>query len=641
MYDFLPWNDGVRAGGLCETGRVHAALWIVVLVATVTVVTGAARRSPVPAPLLLTLVGLGASYIPSIPEVELTPDLVLIGFLPPLLYAAALETSLVDFRANRRPIALLSVGLVIVNTIVVGLVAWWVLPIPAAPAFALGAVVAPPDAVAATAIARRVGMPRRMVTILQGESLVNDATALVALRTAIVAAAGTISIWEIGLRFVVVAAGGVAAGVAVAFVTGKLRRQIDDEVLDTAVSFVTPFIAYLLAEELGASGVLAVVVTGLILGHKSHLMQSASSRVFERTNWASVQFMLENTVFLLIGLQVRSILDNAANNSLSTGRIALACVAVTVTTMLVRPLWVFPATYLPRLIPSVRAVDPFPPWTVPAAISWAGMRGVVTLAAAFILPADTPQRDVLILIALVVVGATLLIQGSSLPWWLRRLGLSGPDPGEDALQAASVAQRAASAGLRRLAELRTDADSEAVIERLERRSNERAEAMWEQLGSAAETPSQAFARLRIAMIEAERRELIDLRDQGLVPDEVMRRVIAAIDIEETVLDLGRTWSGEDRDTVLRSPVVGGGCEHLERVVQTPAPRTPNGCEECLRDGLEWVHLRLCLTCGHVGCCNSSVGRHADAHFVETDHPVMRSFEPGEGWRWCFVDELLG
>jgi monovalent cation/hydrogen antiporter len=171
---------------------VHAALWIVVLVATVTAVTALARRGPVPAPLLLTVVGLVASYLPGVPEVELSPEVVLVGFLPPLLYAAALNTSLVDFRRNRRPIALLSVGLVIATTFAVGLVAWWLLPIEPSIAFALGAVVAPPDAVAASAIARRVGMPRRMVTILQGESLVNDATALVALRTALVAAAGTV-----------------------------------------------------------------------------------------------------------------------------------------------------------------------------------------------------------------------------------------------------------------------------------------------------------------------------------------------------------------------------------------------------------------------------------------------------------------
>ena len=622
---------------------MHAALWIVALVATVTVVTGLSRRSPVPAPLLLTVVGVVASFIPGIPNVDLSPELVLVGFLPPLLYAAALKTSLVDFRRNRRPIALLSVGLVIATTLVVGLVTWWLLPIPAGYAFALGAVVAPPDAVAATAIARRVGMPRRMVTILQGESLVNDATALVALRTALVAAAGTVTIWHIGWDFVVTALGGVAVGVVVAIVTGKVRKRIEDEITDTAVSIVTPFLAYLLAEQIHVSGVLAVVVTGLILGHNAHLLQSASSRIFERTNWATIEWLLENTVFLLIGLQVKMILDAAGGSSLGTQRIAVSCIVVTLTVMVVRPLWVFPSTYLPRLVPSIRAVDPSPPWTYPAAISWAGMRGVVTLAAAFILPSDTPERAVLILIALVVVGVTLLVQGATLPWVLRRLGLSGPDPAEDALQAASVSQRASTAGLNKLEQLRTDEDSDAVIERLQRRSRERAEAMWERLGSASETPSQAYARLRIAMIEAERQELIRLRDLGVVPDDVMRDVMDSIDIEETVLDLGdRAWNGEEREDVLRPPVAAkGGCEHLASCDKTPSPKTPEGCEECLRDGLEWVHLRLCLTCGHVGCCDSSIGKHSDLHYAETGHPVMRSFEPGEAWRWCYVDELLG
>ena len=430
-----------------KTERVHSAGWIVALGATVIAVSGLSRRAPVPAPLLLTLVGVVASFVPGIPDVHLSPEVVLVGFLPPLLYAAALKTSLVDFRANRRPIALLSVGLVIFTTVVVGLVAWWVLPIDAAPAFALGAVVAPPDAVAATAIARRIGMPRRMITILQGESLVNDATALVALRTALVAAAGTVSVWEVGLDFVGAVVGGLAVGVLVAIVTGKIRKRIDDEILDTAVSLVTPFIAYILAEQVEASGVLAVVVTGLILGHKSHLLQSASSRIFERTNWATIEFLLENAVFLLIGLQVRSILEAAGNSPLGTERIVLACTAVTLAVIISRPIWVFPSTYVPRWFPKIRAVDPAPPWTYPAALSWAGMRGVVTLAAAFILPDDTPLREVLILIALVVVAATLLLQGATLPWLLRRLGLSGPDPAEDALQAASVSQRASSAGL--------------------------------------------------------------------------------------------------------------------------------------------------------------------------------------------------
>jgi monovalent cation/hydrogen antiporter len=388
---------------------VHIAVGIVALVAVVTFVTAVARRRELPAPLLLTVAGLAASYIPGVPDVELSPEVVLIGFLPPLLYSAALNTSLLDFKRNLRPIAFLSVGLVVVNTFAVGLVVWWLLPVPLAAALALGAVVAPPDAVAATAIARKVGMPRRMVSILEGESLVNDATALVALSSAVAALSGPVSVLDIGYDFVETAVGGIAVGVLVAVVTGRVRFHIQDEITSTAVSMITPYISYLIAEQFHFSGVLAVVFTGLILGHKSHLMQSASARIFERTNWATIDFLLENTVFLLIGLQVRRIIVAASHSDLSWGTIATACLLTTLTVIVVRPIWVFPATYLPRLIPAIRAKDPMPPWTTPAAISWAGMRGVVTLAAAFVLPVDTDNREVLILIALVVVGATLLI----------------------------------------------------------------------------------------------------------------------------------------------------------------------------------------------------------------------------------------
>ena len=620
---------------------MHVAAGVIALVATVTLVTAFSRRLPVPAPLVLVVVGVAASFVPHVPEVELSPDLILLGFLPPLLYAAALNTSLLDFHANKRPIALLSVGLVIATTVSVGLVTWWLLPVEAPVAFALGAVVAPPDAVAATAIARRVGMPRRLVTILQGESLVNDATALVSLRAAIAAFGGTVTVWDIGLDFVFTAAGGVLVGVAMAFIMGKIRKHLHDEVADTAVSIVTPFASYILAEELTFSGVLAVVFTGLILGHRAHLLQSASSRVFERTNWRTIEFMLENTVFLLIGLQVRSILQGAGESSLGIQRILLVCVAVTLTVILVRPLWVFPATYLPRLIPAVRRQDPSPPWTYPAAVSWAGMRGVVTLAAVLVLPPETPAREVLILVALVVVGTTLLLQGASLPWVLRHLGLYGPDPAEDALQAASVAQRASAAGLRRLDEVRDGDEREEVIERARRRSNELSEAMWERLGGSDETPSQAYTRLRLAMIDAEREELIRLRDQGVVPDDVLRKVIAAIDVEETVLHVGQSWSGESSEGELTSVITRGGCDHLEKMAVTPHPATPQGCEECLAEGLHWVHLRLCMSCGHVGCCDSSIGKHASRHFDSEEHPVVRSFEPGEAWRWCFVDDILG
>ncbi len=243
----------------------------------------------------------------------------LVGLLPPLLYAAAIRTSLVDFRANRRPIALLSIGLVLFTTAGVGLLVWWLLDVPLAVGFALGAVVAPPDAVAATSIARRIGLPRRVVTILEGESLVNDATAIVTLRASIAAIGGTRQRLAGRRRASSLSAiGGVLIGVVVAIVVGKIRKLIQDDVTDVAVSLLTPWIAYLPAEEIHIpgvdghpSGVLAVVVAGIILGHKSPLIQSASSRLFERTNWATISYVLENAVFLLIGLQVRSIVDDA------------------------------------------------------------------------------------------------------------------------------------------------------------------------------------------------------------------------------------------------------------------------------------------------------------------------------------------
>ncbi len=371
---------------------MHVALWVVALVAVVTAASVLSRRLPQPAPLSLTLVGLAASFVPGVPTIGLSPDVVLIGFLPPLLYATALRTSLVDFSRNRLAILQLSVGLVLVSTFVTAVVIWSLIPVPFAVAVAVGAVVAPPDAVAATAVARRVGMPRRMVTILEGEGLVNDATALVALRTAIAATSGAVSIWGVGFDFIATAVGGVAVGLAVAFVTGKARKLIEDEVTDTAVSLITPFLAYLLAEELNSSGVLAVVVAGLTLSHKSYLLQTASSRIFERTIWSTIEFLLENTVFFLIGFQVRQIIVDAGDSGLPTDQVVLVCVAVSLTVMLVRPLWVFPMMYLPRRIPGLRrwAADGPPlPLAVPAGISWAGMRGVVTLAAAFVLPDNT------------------------------------------------------------------------------------------------------------------------------------------------------------------------------------------------------------------------------------------------------------
>lgn len=628
---------------------MDTALSLVSLLAVVVAVSALAGRWSMSAPLVLIVVGIIGSYVPFVPTFELTPEIVLVGLLPPLLYAASIRTSLIDFRANRRPIALLSVGLVLFTALGVGLVVWALLDVPLAVGLAIGAVVAPPDAVAATAIARRVGLPRRVVTILEGESLVNDATAIVTLRTSIAAISGTVSAWQVGLGFVVSAAGGVLIGLLVALVVGRIRRHIEDEVTDVAVSLLTPWIAYLPAEQIHLpgidsqpSGVLAVVVAGLVLGHKSPVIQSGSSRLFERTNWATISYALENAVFLLIGLQLRAIVDDLGASDMSPGRIAWSCGAVLVAVIALRILWVFPATYLPRLIPAVRAGDPAPPPRVIFLVAWTGMRGVVTLAAVFLLPKDTPAREVLVLMAFVVTVGTLLVQGLTLPWLVRWLRIPGPDRHEDHLQEATIYQSVTDAGMTYIEEEVEGPISEAVMHRLRERATDRTNAVWERLGGT-QTPSAQYSRLRAGMLSREREELLRIRDLGTVDQAVLARVMNALDVEESILD--RAYEDEttaDREVDLRpSYDPGGPCEHLAGASDVPAPRTPTGCEECLRDGSDWVHLRLCMACGHVGCCDSSPGQHGTQHFRDTAHPVMRSFEPGEAWRWCFVDEVTG
>lgn len=628
---------------------METALTLVTLLAIVVGVSAIAGKYGVSAPLVLIVVGIVGSYLWFVPEFELTPEIVLVGLLPPLLYAAAIRTSLIDFKANMRPIALLSVGLVLFTTVVVGFLVSWLLDIPLAAGFALGAVVAPPDAVAATAIARRIGLPRRVVTILEGESLVNDATAIVTLRTSIAALAGSVSVWQVGAGFVVSAVGGVAIGLAVALVISKLRRRIEDELTDVAVSLLTPWIAYLPAEEIHLpgldsqpSGVLAVVVAGIILGHKSPVIQSGASRLFERTNWATISYVLENSVFLLIGLQIRAIVDDISQSDLSATRITVSCIAVLVAVIVVRFVWVFPATYLPRLIPSVAENEQRPTPQSAFLVAWTGMRGVLTLAAVFLLPEDTPQREVLVLMAFVVTVGTLMIQGLTIPLFVRWLKVPGPDRHEDHLQEATIFQAVTDAGMSFLEEEVDGTVPEPVMDRLRSRATDRTNAVWERLGGTG-TPSAQYSRLRAAMLQRERQELLRIRDLGTVDQSVLTRIMNALDVEESILD--RMYEDEttaDREIDLRPTYEQAGpCEHLADACTVPEPRTPSGCEECLRDGSEWVHLRLCMACGHVGCCDSSVNRHGTKHYEETGHPVMRSFEPGEAWRWCFVDEVTG
>jgi Na+/H+ antiporter len=620
---------------------------IVLLVSAVAVLSAAAHRIGVPAPLLLVPVGIAASFVPGVPDYELDPEMVLVGILPPLLYAAAIRTSLIDVRRDRRAIGLLSVGLVAFTCVVVGFVSWLIIPdLPLAAGLALGAVVAPPDAVAATAVGRRVGLPRRMTSILEGESLLNDAIALVALRTSIAALAGSITVWQIGVDVTVAAVGGTVVGLAVGAMLVAVRRRIENVVLDTTLSFVAPFVAFIAAEELSISGshpsgVLAVVITGAILGHFSDRLQSARARISERLNWETIQFILENSVFLLIGLQVRDVLDDVSKSTVGGGSLLLICGGVLLTTIVSRFVWVFPATYLPRLIPAVRRVDPAPPWQVPAGVSWAGMRGVVTLAAVFALPESTPNRPVLVLAAFAVVAGTLLLQGATLPMAIRRLGLRGPDLAEDALAEAGALQEAARAGLARLDELAAGAP-EDVVTRLRERTLERANRSWERLGAVGdhETPSDAYRRLRLEMLAAERAAVQERRAAGLLEADLLLDVRHVLDIEESQLDQPQDLIDASAGTPLVAATAGA-CGHLRQHWPVEAVPAEPLCRRCVEDGTNPVHLRMCLACGEVACCDSSVGRHATAHYEATRHAVMRSVEPGEAWRWCYIDQRLG
>jgi monovalent cation/hydrogen antiporter len=408
---------------------VNVALTILGVVAAVLVVAAVAERLGFPAPLLLIVVGIAASFVPGLTPPELTPELVLLGLLPPLLYATAIRTSVIDFRANKRAIISLSVVLVVVTALGVGLITWWLLPVDFAVAFALGAVVAPPDAVAATSIARRVGLPRQLVTILEGESLVNDATAITCLRVAIAAIGGAVSVAEVTGGFLIAAGGGALTGLVVALAVIPIRRRITQPVFDTAVSFVVPFAAYVPAElivvdEFHGSGIIAVVTAGLILGHKSPVIQSGQSRLSERVNWATIQFLLENTVFLLIGLQAQRILSEVQQSELSGAQITGFVLAVLGAVIVIRLVWVA----LSRVFLFRRKWERegyVSPWGNTLVIGWAGLRGVVTLAAAFLIPEGVPQREVLILAAMVATAGTLLLQGLTLPALVRALKIRG------------------------------------------------------------------------------------------------------------------------------------------------------------------------------------------------------------------------
>jgi CPA1 family monovalent cation:H+ antiporter len=521
---------------------VHQIETVFALLVVVAALVTLARRFAYPYPIVLVLGGLLLGFVPGLPEVRLDPEIVFLLFLPPILYSAAVFTSFRQFRANLRPISLLAVGLVLTTTVAIATVAHAVirgLTWPAA--LALGAIVSPPDAVAATAITRKLGVPQRIVTILEGESLVNDASALIAYRMAVAAAmTGLFSFSDAALRFALVGLGGVGVGLAVGWLAAHARRRVNDPPVQITLSLLTPFAAYLPAEALGVSGVLAVVTTGLYIG-ATPLQISPGTRLQALAVWEMVVFLLNGFIFILIGLQLPGIMAGLSDYSLL--RLVGYAVLISLTAIVVRFVWVFPASYLPRLLSrSLRERDPYPGWRNVTVVAWTAMRGVVSLAAAFALPftlpsgAPFPQRELILFLTFGVILATLVLQGLSLPWLLRRLGVA--DARALAREERTARLEAARAAIARLEQLAAEnGDHAEHLDRLrwryERRNRRLGMDVHAPENELCEMISGAYERLRRDVLNAEREVIRRLRDEGAISDEVMLRIDRELDLEDT------------------------------------------------------------------------------------------------------------
>lgn len=576
---------------------IRMALLGVAAIVTIVAAGVFSKKLGVAAPLILIVIGVGFSFIPGAPT-AVPHELILVGLLPPILYSAAIAVPVVDFRRNLLSISALSVALVIVTAVVTGLILYLVFPsLNLAAAIAIGAVISPTDAVAATAVAKKLGLPPRLVTILEGESLVNDATALVLLRSAIAASAGAFAFWDVVADFAFAVSVAIVIGLLVGFVTVLVRSKLRDPILDTAISFVVPFIAFIPAELVNASGVLAVVVAGLYSGHRGAEMFSAQARISERLNWRTLQFVLENGVFLLMGVQVSLLISEAHADDLSADRAIYLGLAMTGVVLVLRFTFIVPLLFALRrqreqakrnqtrwgeLLRRIRGrIERDETWANNARITrrssqlektfkrrqadldqmkaqglgwrggvvlgWSGMRGVVTLAAAQSLPQDTPYRAQLILIAFTVAVTTLLLQGGTLPWVIKATGIRGSDHTADQRELAALFDEIGQAGLAALENPsfvlpEGEPLDPVVVERVRNDTLLGAQSAWERAehGDDAEaferSPQGQYRALRREVLVAERAALLQARAEGTYSSRILTRAQALIDLEETRLE---------------------------------------------------------------------------------------------------------
>jgi Na+/H+ antiporter len=520
------------------TGVVEIFVGLLLAVAVLALL---ARKLHIPYPILFVIGGLLLGSIHGLPQVRLNPELVFLFFLPPLLFPAAFFTSWRDFRANLRPISLLAVGLVLFTTVIVAWLAHYFMKLPLAAGFVLGAIISPPDAIAATAIAERLKIPRRIVTILEGESLVNDATALVAYRFGVAAVVtGSFSLAQAGGQFFIVGIGGILIGLAVGWLAQQFHKRVDDAPIEITVSLLTPFVAYLLAERLvGVSGVLAVVTAGLYLGWRTPEIISYRTRLQGGPVWEMVEFLLNGFVFILIGLQLPAVLQALAGDDIPIHRLIWFALVISVAVIAIRLLWVFPAAYLPRLLfKRIRQRDPYPSWRHVTLIGWTGMRGVVSLAAALALNETFPGRDLILFLTFTVILVTLVVQGLSLPLVIRWLGIK--DDGSMEIEERDARLKANQAALARLNEIgeRDPAKADA-LQRLRAEYEDHIlqvkGAEFGNAGTALRLFSSEFERLSHEALQVERRTILKLRNEDAIADEVLRRIQRDIDLAEARL----------------------------------------------------------------------------------------------------------
>ncbi len=515
---------------------------LLLFLAVLVVAAVVARRLNTAPSIVLVVAGVAFALVPGLPRIELAPEFVLLVILPPLIYSAGVSMSWREFRFNLRPIILLAFGAVLFTAGAVATAAYYMLGLPWSVGFLLGAIVAPPDVVAPLAIARRLGLPRRLLVVLEGEGLANDATALILYRFAVVAvSSGMFSPTQAVGTFAAIVVGEIVWGIAVGWLSLNLRKLAREPRIEIVLSLMTPYLAYWVPEHLGGSGVLATVATGLYVSWNGPLLIPSATRLQGIFFWDLFIYVIEGFIFLITGMQVRTLMDSASG--LSLRELAIAIVLTTAIVIVARFVWVFPATYLPRwLIPAVRRRDPSPPWQHPFVLSFIGVRGVVSLAAALALPLTLangqpfPHRDLILFVSFGVIIATLVGLGLALPAVIRWLGVARYRSAEHRRERdAELAARhsALDAGLRRLEALTAERDlPEEISELLKARAEQRRRQFPQHLDDSTMELASIHAELRLELIAAEREHLYELLRDGKITDESRRRLERELDLEE-------------------------------------------------------------------------------------------------------------